>query len=1151
MKDYYDNVTGKRLTDIADRMDFQDDLITFFKSPRYGMSDDEINQMTANDLVNDFAEHMRYQETNEATVAMDYNFVNRAKQQGDQETLDAFGRLMMAWDNSEGAGTGKLEGAWDYSRAVLSSPSTLITIGTAGLGGPVAKFGAQAGKHAGQIALRKLLTDTFTKQVAGKVVAETAASTALKQGLGRAAVVGAARGAAIEGTLQAGVVAGQEDLRAETIEDREIDWGKVATNAAVSSVVGGAFGAAGRAYSIRQQNNVIDDLATKGLAYARDEAKGLKEAARTLGRITKGNTKENPEFTALLKQTEELISTMTARNARGSGGIRRALDQDTVKAGEDIARSAFTTNTDEAIMPGLSTNTLRKVGAATVDISNTLGFKLSDDVRISERVAEGLSNGSITTNQLEEIMSRYNLSKAEFSYVFLAEMSRAGRTLNLASQMAKSADKAAAQETLKNFTTRLQDFTARGITSVDDEALAKFSQNLQNATAGKGSGVVQTLREIDAARIGIMVSQPATTARNVTTSLGRVGADISDRMFTNLLEGRNPLNNAFSAIKGMTWGKDEAIAIRLLATADPDSDLARIFQGYTRVENGLESNSVLSRAVNTLNYFNTITDTQFKQTTFYSSLQRSLANAANDPKLTPSQQASLPNSVRGFLNSGRSLESLPKHILDKARREALSTTFQRGYEDAVGLTGQSARALIQANYKYPFLISAGVGVPFPRYLANQMEFIHKYGPTGVLENAYRVATGKGTGDALESMSESLAKSATGTFLLGTAIGLRMNAGEGTKYNELLNEEGDVVDVGPSSGPYQAHLFVGDMIARHARGEPVVPSMGVTARQATEILTGLNLFGYGSNTLTTMIDSFEQGFDTEQLQKWLADVVATFTLPAAPLRDVTAQFIEDAAPNPYTRNIDPENQGGLGVFKARATRFLPDYSWVQYTASFNKDNDIPLYSGFNKEPVQRVNPILNQMLGMPISVKRNALQREMVNQGIEEYVMLGSRRIRNPNTDYVVRQVLSEVLPRAYEEEFLKNNFSTDRNVTITYEDLPREQQELELRNFISETISAVSEDVENRWQAFAREKPTAASGWIMNNYAIKAKQYNREIGSLDRVLPGVMLKSGEKEPESVAEFLDGAETVVERLARMQEVLRLAENIADYDREARK
>lgn len=1138
---YYDKAVGNTLMDLTEDVEFQKDMLRFFSSDRYGMSKEELSAMTPADLTNEFVEHMRWQEVNEATVWKDYNFVNRAKEQGDQRTLDSFGRLLMAWDNAEGGGTGKLAGAGDYIRATLQSPSTAVTVATAGLGGPVAKIAGAAGKKGAQIGLRKLLTDTFTKQVAGKAVMNEAAKKAAKESLKTAAIKGFGRGASIEAATEGAFTYGQERIREEVIEDKEVDWKKVATQAAISGGIGGSIGALARTYSINKQNKVIDELAKKGFEIKKADVTALKNANARLKKTLAPTKKKNPEAAALTKRAEELISVMSAKQEGTGKAIKKALSQVNVAQGQDLAARALSSTTDEAITTGLSTNTLRKVSAASLDIADKLGFKISDDVRISERVSEGLANGKITSTDLQDIMKSYNLSKSEFGLVFLSEMSEAGRKLNVASQLSKAVEKKSLKADLNSFVSRLEDFTDKGIISVDDESINKFAYSLTLMAEGKDWA--QALREIDAARIGIMVSQPATTARNVTTSIGRTAVDASDRMFLNVLEGRNPFSQVMSTIKGATWGKDEAMALRLLTELDPESDLSKIFHAYTRVENDIQSTSLLSRTVNTLNTLNTVTDTQFKQMSFYSSIQRSLSDMKG--------QGGLPKTVREFLDSGKTLEDLPKGILDKARREALSMTFQRGYEDAVGLSGKAARTLITANYKYPFVISAGVGIPFPRYVANQMEFIHKYGPTGVLENAFRVAKGEASKDVLESNKEAISKTLTGSFILGSALALRMAAGPETQYNELLDEAGNVVDIGPSSGPYQASLLLGDMIARYSRGEEVVPKVSVTAAEATEILSGLNTFGYGGNSFTAIIDSIEQGFDTEQVQKYFGDIVATFTLPAAPIRDVVAQFDKDAMTTPYTRNIDPENLGSLGAFKMRATRFLPDFSWVQYSSSFNGRNDVPLYSGFNEEPVQRVNPLSNQMFGMPISVKRNSLQNEMVKHQLKEYVMLGSRRIQNPNTDYPVREILSKTLPTLYEEEFLTNNFSLDGNTKRLYEDLPPEQQKVELQKFITETISAVTEDVENKWQMFASKNPKAASGWIMNNYALKAKQYSKELGSLDRIVHTLGTKEGGGRYESVDEYLDDADTVVDRLTRMQSVLFQAERFIEHDKEARK
>ena len=104
MVNYINQVEGKKFLEMSGDADFQKDLVRFFSGGRYRLSADEMKKRGAEGLANDFVEHMRYQASNEVTALKDLQYV-QDKENTDQRGLESFGRLMTAWDKSEGAGT--------------------------------------------------------------------------------------------------------------------------------------------------------------------------------------------------------------------------------------------------------------------------------------------------------------------------------------------------------------------------------------------------------------------------------------------------------------------------------------------------------------------------------------------------------------------------------------------------------------------------------------------------------------------------------------------------------------------------------------------------------------------------------------------------------------------------------------------------------------------------------------------------------------------------------------------------------------------------------------------------------------------------------------------------------------------------------------
>ena len=94
MSDYYEKAEGKKFLDLIGDESVQRDLVNFFKSKRYNYSNEDLKNMTPEEVGNLFVDHMRWQEVNEATVARDINFVNRAKAAGDEETAPCVASLV-------------------------------------------------------------------------------------------------------------------------------------------------------------------------------------------------------------------------------------------------------------------------------------------------------------------------------------------------------------------------------------------------------------------------------------------------------------------------------------------------------------------------------------------------------------------------------------------------------------------------------------------------------------------------------------------------------------------------------------------------------------------------------------------------------------------------------------------------------------------------------------------------------------------------------------------------------------------------------------------------------------------------------------------------------------------------------------------------
>ena len=225
MESYLDGVEEKDFTSLVENEDFKKDLVRFFRGDRYEYSDKDLNEKGFDGLANDFAEHMRFQEWNDATAIKDLNYINN--KEANPISKESFGRLIQAWDSSAGAGTGYGTAALDFTQALAQSPSTYLGFGSLG----AAKVAAKGAAKLAQMAVRRQIQDYFKKKavlkgvVAGATV-EGAVGGVQSYGMGESREALADQGNFIEG---------YEYSKGDLVKD-------VALNATVGAVLGGAGG---------------------------------------------------------------------------------------------------------------------------------------------------------------------------------------------------------------------------------------------------------------------------------------------------------------------------------------------------------------------------------------------------------------------------------------------------------------------------------------------------------------------------------------------------------------------------------------------------------------------------------------------------------------------------------------------------------------------------------------------------------------------------------------------------------------------------------------------------------------------------------------------------------------------------------------------
>lgn len=1132
MANYLEEAEGKYFTDLVQDTDFQRDLVRFFTGSRYGMSLDEVKELGPQGLADKFVEHMRWQDTNEVTALKDLNYVKNPDGVPEEE-LQAFGKLMLTYDRAESGGTGYFSAAGDYLSAFITSPSTAATVATGGWG-VGSKLAAKAGGKAAQLALRQTISDLVKKGVSKSAIQAQLAGT-----VGGQALKGAAASFAVEGALGAGHMAAQGETREEAagVEYTTTD---MLRDGILAGTVGGTVGSVARALDTKSQRAVVESL------IARDAVNTARQQAATQAVNTTLSSAKPETISAAADRAVTIANTL---KARFEGTQLDPLDPKLVEEGNKLKAEVLIGKVDRTITANLSTETLRSITAATVEIADKLDVQPQE--RISSAVARALSDGRIDGTFFDQLRDTYNLSKEQLSYIYLADLSQAGKTLAEASYIARAADRKAAKETAQAGVTQvasdLQALASAGINTLADKEIVDTTAKVFKEKDTVLSGIYKGLQDLDAIRIAFMTSQFGTTMANTATSTGNLLIDMSDQFWKNMVGvtlgrqvgdkvQRRWVGGTLSTIKGMSWNKTEAALFREVFLEEMPEDYSRLFYEATRAEVAAESSSTLARVGRGINVLNSAVDATFKQAVLYSSVDRALKEL---------NRADLGTSLGEFLSKQLPLDTLPPEVMARAVDDAKRFTFQRSYAGDASMFGRVAQGFITAHHKMPFVVSAGLGMPFPRYIANHLEHINDYTPIGVVTGGLNKLDGVLFGDQSKTSADRIARQITGSSLiiLGAYTAAQK---EGEIDYDKIETETAVLDIARTAGPWLMNFYLGDLYYRWKNDLPT----GDVLKTMAEISVGTTDLGFQTGLITEVAKSAEEGTVTQGLARFLGDIGATFTYPLTLTRDFIGQVNPEMLTTPYTREVfggsteEPEMYGESNYLDEairRATRFLPEVDFVQYAQSFNGKTAIPYYSPFNSTRVGSFNPITKQF-GFAETPKPNELQREMSRLGLKEFEVYTNAEVPNSAVDVIVREQLGKSLPERF-FEWKQQVTHSGRFSGMTFDEIEdTDARKLLLLEFLGNEIQAVKSQVEDAYNNFLESQPKAAAGFIRNMYVIEEKRLISE--TKDKGIYDTAVSTfTEGNFESAADYLGDSGSILEELERRQAIMSWAKQLS--------
>jgi len=1195
MTSYIENAADNDFTSLVNDKTFDQDLRDYFSGGRYNYTEKEMDEIGSDGLANDFVEHMRFQSLNEATAAKDLLYVLRdygtdvnknilptrknpkgmdfrgaadAKRkksllpetQGrDNKFQDgrlAFGRLMTAYDNSNRGGTGAVETGGDYLRAFASSPSTIFTAGTFGFGAGTKAAAVLASKGT-QLSIRAVVAKQLRANVSHKIVKDR-----LHKDLLKSALKAGGQSFVVEGALGATSSIARNETRRQVIEDYEYTAGDVVKDTLIDGTIGAGMGSLFGLLGARSANKASDmifEQVRNGEKVRRASLKSANEAIKSA----------DPKV--LNETVDDVVQVFGILQAKQKGVKLDPLDPDFVSLGDGIRSLILTGKPNKEIASTLSLDTIRSITAASLDMKTAL--KLKPNQRVTAAIAEAIERGDVITPEIVAIKKKYSLSNEQFSYIFLSDLSRAGKVLQTGS-------------VIKKALTNIDTLSYNGISSISETQAANLFTDVggevtETISKQRRSKTAEALGQVDSLRIAYMTSQLGTTAANVGTGVFNTVVDISDNFWKNTIRSakgevlpdgtikRRWVGGTFSTLRGMSWNRAEAAVLKDLMLEETPLAFRELFYETVKGMDVSGSNSLLPKLGRVLNTLNIATDAVFKEAALFSGLDRKLREL-NNPNLGTSLSDFLTRTKPD--GSNMTLSDLPEGVMDYAVDNAQRFTFQKGFKKDTSLFGHGARGLQSLHHKVPFLVSVGMDTPFPRYIANHLEYAHDYSGIGMLTGGLdkldqmigglqntRKTTLVG-GDVNKTFLDRTSRTLTGAMMTMGGFGLAVEKEGKIDFDKYVSVTKTEVDLSRMAGPWGINLLMGDALYRYIYGLPY--NKTATNENVLDILGGIpdlssGAFEFESNLIRNLVKSSEQGTATPELEKNLGDILATFTYPQTFARDFYSQYDYDSAGNPFTRDLEPSKTAGernmlediihSNLLKNQATRFLVDTPMMDYTQSWSKGKrtgfDYKLYTPFNPDPIGSWNP-MTKSFGAVEEPPSSLIQQEMTLLGLQDYKMYGDRVVPNPTIQYQTSYMLSQKMPflfKAWKETFRLGGNYGDRTYDQLGNDYTKKRDALE--SFIDQTISTHSKAVQEQLDSAVLnpELKRKVVGYVRNQYELQAAIFNRSYGNLDKV---VKFYGDEFEgAETSKEYIENAGSIEDEINRR---LRIIDYIPKYD-----
>ena len=835
-------------------------IIKTFNKGIYGKVLDSPEENTAKFLEH----HRKYDMLNEITVFQDLSYVRDTEERNglkQNERLINYRQARDLFDNYEGGfgagGESALNTLGDYAEGFAMSPSLWLGLATGGVGKTAqvaaTRLSAQAVKQFVKDRTKKLGLKRGPLDKTIRKFAQTQALTTPVRigGLGAPIRTMTAKQAAGKyGLKQAGIAAGIEGtaglLTDSARQGIELEGKETGLN-------------------VRDEFSPTQAIAMGGLSSAVTGGIAYPLAKWQAGRAAKIGAIVGGERTIVGRRVQKAKRRIDAdENARA---VYQQMKEQLQKENDDLWKNIDEKGKellDEKFEGGLTDLTRSQVRTEINDNMAYAFTEIFESGKIKFLPTEGEGSESITRQIFKHLdpnvstpveianikgtLQKYGLSIDDFRFMWWSTISDAGKTLGIWGNFVKNmkpGNKAEFDKILRGSVDSFE--SAAGYTG----SLRKAEQEaiLLERSAARGN-VGDYIKTADNFRRAMMVMQPKTAVRNFISVVGRLPLDAGARlvdnsmtMIANTIEGR-----PFS--QGVRWSDSAAILKNVVDNGRAGAQIEEIltnvdkyhyhnlFTNYSEISHALGANSTsftkgTQWVSDRLNILNRTQEHLFRRAVFMGSIERQLSKRGiiGEKGLYKNMKEFTEGSADGKLGSGLSNKALwtdKDNMIERAIEDALEFTFQAN----VGARGSATYArgpIIRGydNIMKPLvkLLSSPYGgtaiIPFPRFLYNAMKFQIEHSPLGYLDALMSQAGKRSMKKAVDKAEpltpkdfSRIGKATIGSMMWGAAYMFRKSSAAGEKFDEVIDERGNSVNIGAVGPNVVPYLFWADYYIRN-------------------------------------------------------------------------------------------------------------------------------------------------------------------------------------------------------------------------------------------------------------------------------------------------------------------------------------------------